>query len=115
MTFDFGGEVAWRPTPAYIDHSRLKAFMDRHGFLTLAELHQRSTDDPRWFWQAVLDDLQIEFYRPFSNILDSSRGPAWPRWCVDGSMNIVHNCLDKWMGTTVETREALLHQIGVRS
>ena len=107
MTFEFGGEVAWRPTPEYIDHSRLKAFIERHGFSTLAELHQRSIDDPRWFWQAVLDDLQIEFYRPFSEILDTSQGPTWPRWCVDGSMNIVHNCLDKWMGTTVETREAL--------
>ena len=86
-TFEFGGEVAWRPTPAYIEHSRLKAFMERHGFATLTALHQRSIDDPRWFWQAVLDDLQIEFYRPFSEILDTSRGPAWPRWCVDGSIS----------------------------
>jgi acetyl-CoA synthetase len=107
MTFEFGGDIAWRPTPAYIDHSRLKAFMERYGLKTLADLHQRSIDDPRWFWQAVLDDLQIEFYRPFSEILDTSQGPAWPRWCVGGSMNIVHNCLDKWMGTTVEVREAL--------
>jgi acetyl-CoA synthetase len=107
MTFEFGGEVAWRPTPEYIAHSRLKAFMERYGVATLADLHQRSIDDPRWFWQAVLDDLQIEFYRPFSEILDTSHGPAWPRWCVDGSLNIVHNCLDKWMGTTVEVREAL--------
>ena len=107
MTFEFGGEVAWRPTPEYVDHSRLKAFMQRYGLATLADLHQRSVDDPRWFWQAVLDDLQIEFYRPFSEILDTSQGPAWPRWCVDGSMNIVHNCLDKRMGTTVEMREAL--------
>src|SRR6188768_631166 len=107
MTFEFGGEIAWRPTPEYIDASRLKAFMDRHDSSTLADLQRRSIEDPRWFWQAVLDDLQIEFYRPYSNILDTSQGAAWPRWCVDGSMNIVHNCLDKWMGTTVETREVL--------
>src|SRR5688572_17018371 len=107
MTFEFGGEIAWRPTPEYIDQSRLKGFMDRHGIATLADLQRRSIEDPRWFWQAVLEDLQIEFYRPYSNILDTSRGPAWPRWCVDGSMNIVHNCLDKWMGTVVETREVL--------
>ena len=50
MTFEFGGEVAWRPTPEYIEHSRLKAFIERHGFSTPADLHQRSVDDPRWFW-----------------------------------------------------------------
>ena len=107
MTFEFGGAIAWRPTPEYINQSRLKGFMDRHGFATLADLQRRSIEDPRWFWQVVLEDLQIEFYRPYSNILDSSCGVAWPRWCVDGSMNIVHNCLDKWMGTIVETREVL--------
>ena len=107
MTFEFGGDVAWIPTPAYIEHSRLRAFMVRHGIGTLSALHERSVADPHWFWPAVLDDLGIEFYRPYSTVLDVSRGAPWARWCVDGSLNIVHNCLDKWMGTPVELREAL--------
>ena len=105
--FEFGGEIAWRPTSEYRDRSRLKAFMDRHALADYDALLRRSIDDPDWFWPAVLDDLGIEFYQPYTQVLDTSRGPAWPRWCVGGVLNIVHNCLDKWIGTPVETRTAI--------
>jgi acetyl-CoA synthetase len=105
--FEFGGEIAWRPTPAYRDRSRLKAFMDRHTLADYDDLLRRSIDDPDWFWPAVLDDLGIQFYQPYTQVLDTARGPAWPRWCVGGVLNIVHNCLDKWIGTPVETRTAI--------
>ena len=107
MNFEFGGDIAWRPTPDYIENSRLMAFMRRHGIHSYDELMRRSIADPDWFWPAVLDDLGIEFYRPYSRVLDTSRGIAWARWCVDDRMNIVHNCLDKWMGTEVEGRTVL--------
>jgi acetyl-CoA synthetase len=106
--FAFGGEVAWRPSPQYIEQSRLQSFITRHGLRDYDHLMQRSISDPNWFWTAVLDDLGIEFYEPYRQVLDTSRGPAWARWCVGGRMNIVHNCLDKWMGTDVADRIALL-------
>ncbi|MGH9237031.1 MAG: AMP-binding protein [Vicinamibacterales bacterium] len=98
--------VAWRPSPDYIAHSRLTAFISRHGLRDYGELLARSTADPEWFWRAVLDDLAIEFYEPYTKILDTSRGLPWTRWCVGGRMNIVHNCLDKWIGTPVADRAA---------
>jgi acetyl-CoA synthetase len=106
-SFDFGGEIVWRPTPEYTQGSRLKHFMERHGIATVEELLRRSTEDLDWFWNAVLEDLGIEFYQPYSQVLDISRGLAWPQWCVDGKMNIVHNCLDKWIGTPTQNRAAL--------
>jgi acetyl-CoA synthetase len=105
--FEFGGEIAWRPTPEYIERSRLTAFMRQHGLRDIAELMQRSTSDLDWFWRAVLDDLGIQFYEPYHAVLDTSLGIARTQWCVGGRMNIVHNCLDKWMGTDVEHRPAL--------
>src|SRR5690242_4851873 len=104
MSIEFGGEIAWRPSAEYIEHSRLGAFMARHGLTGLDALHQRSIGDPEWFWNAVMDDLAIEFYEPYDRVLDLSRGPAWAQWCVGGRLNIVHNCLDKWLGTPVELR-----------
>jgi acetyl-CoA synthetase len=101
-----GDAVAWRPSAEYIAHSRLTAFISQHGLRDYGTLLARSTADPEWFWQAVLDDLAIEFYEPYTKILDTSRGLAWTRWCVGGRMNIVHNCLDKWMGTPVADRDA---------
>ena len=105
--FEFGGAIAWQPTPAYRDRSRLTAFINRHGLADYDTLLRRSVDDPQWFWAAVLDDLAIEFYEPYRQVLDTSRGIAWSRWCVGGTLNIVHNCLDKWIGTPVESKVAL--------
>jgi acetyl-CoA synthetase len=108
MSIEFGGEIAWRPSAEYIEHSRLGAFMARHGLTSLDALQQRSIADSEWFWNAVIDDLAIEFYEPYDRVLDLSRGPAWAQWCVGGRLNIVHNCLDKWLGTPVELRDALV-------
>ena len=105
--FEFGGEIAWQPTPEYRDRSRLAAFITRHGLADYDALLRHSVDDPQWFWSAVLDDLGIEFYEPYRQVLDSSRGIAWSRWCVGGTLNIVHNCLDKWIGTPMERKVAL--------
>jgi len=105
--FEFGGDIAWVPTRDYIERSRLGSFMARHGIRDLQELHHRSTTDLEWFWSAVFDDLGIEFYQRPSRIVDTSRGIPWTRWCVDGQLNIVHNCLDKWIGTPAEARDAL--------
>jgi len=106
-TFEFGGEIAWRPTPEHIANSNLKRFMDRHGLASFDELMQRSTTDIAWFWDAVLKELDIRFDKPYSRIVDLSRGMARPEWCVGGEMNIVANCLDKYKGTPVDQRVAL--------
>jgi acetyl-CoA synthetase len=106
-SFEFGGEILWRPTSEYVERSRLKHFMAQHGIATLDELMRRSTTDLDWFWNAVIEDLGIEFYQPYAKILDTSRGIEWARWCVGGKMNIVHNCIDKWIGTPVQNRAAI--------
>jgi acetyl-CoA synthetase len=105
--FDFGGEMVWQPTPEYVERSRLKSFMDRHGIASVAELMHRSTEELEWFWNAVMEDLRIEFYEPYVKVLDTTPGMPWTRWCVGGKMNIVHNCLDKWIGTAAQNRVAI--------
>lgn len=105
--FNFGGEFAWFPTPETIENSHLHRFMRQQGLATLAELQAKSVEDIAWFWDATLRYLDIQFYTPYSTIVDLAGGIAWPQWCVGGEMNIVHNCLDKWMGTPTETATAL--------
>jgi len=105
--FTFGGDIVWRPSESLVAQSRLKHFMDRHAIATAAELHEKSIANPEWFWNSVLEALQIEFYEPYSAVVDLSQGIEWPHWCVNGKMNIVHNCLDKWIGTATESRVAI--------
>jgi acetyl-CoA synthetase len=106
-TFEFGGEIAWRPTEEQIANARVTAFIRTYGCRDYDDLLRRAIAEPEWFWTAVLDDLGIDFYEPYTKVLDTSRGIAWPRWCVGGRLNIVHNCLDKWMGTPTEDRIVL--------
>jgi acetyl-CoA synthetase len=105
--FDFGGPIVWRPSPEQVAGTRLQQFMDRHGLASLADLQRRSTTDLEWFWRAVLEDLGIEFYEPYSRLVDISRGIPWTSWCVGARLNIAHNCVDKWVGTPVEQRTAV--------
>jgi acetyl-CoA synthetase len=108
--FEFGGEIVWRPTAEYVEGSHVQRFMQQHGIADWHELHRRSVEDVAWFTDAMLRYLDIRFDQPYSQILDLSRGQAWPVWCVGGQMNIVDNCLDKWLGTPVEHHIALRYE-----
>ncbi|PYK09514.1 MAG: AMP-dependent synthetase [Verrucomicrobia bacterium] len=68
---------------------------------------RRSTTDIAWFWETVLRDLDIQFYKPYSRVVDLSEGKPWARWCVGGEMNIVHNMLDKYDGTETDNSLAI--------
>jgi acetyl-CoA synthetase len=106
-TFPFGQQIVWQPKPEWIAQSNLKKFMDANQIGDYDALMQRSVADIEWFWNAVLKDLDIQFYETYSKVVDIAHGIQFPKWCVDGQMNIVHNCLDKWQNSPVEARIAL--------
>jgi acetyl-CoA synthetase len=105
---NFGGPMVWQPTPDYIERAHLTQFMRRHSLPDYQALMARSTSEVGWFTEAVFEHLDIQFYRPYREVLDLSDGIAWPKWCVDGRMNIVHNCLDKYIGTATEHQPAVI-------
>jgi acetyl-CoA synthetase len=105
--FPFGQPIVWEPGDEYLRRSRLKRFMNRHELSTFGELMACSTSNIGWFWEATFEDLGIEFYEPYTQVVDLSRGIQWPQWCVGGKLNIVHNCLDKWMNTPAQNRVAV--------
>src|SRR5256714_3606339 len=105
--FQFGGDFVWHPAPELVAQSNLQRFIEKHELGSYDALMQRSTTDIAWFWDTVLGDLDIQFYKPYSHVVDLSEGKPWPKWCVDGEMNIVHNMLDKYAGTAVDNRLAI--------
>jgi acetyl-CoA synthetase len=106
-TFPFHQSIAWQPNPQWMAESNLQRFMDRHTIASYDELLHRSVADLSWFWNGVMDDLDIQFTRPYTQVVDLRDGIQFPRWCVDGEMNIIHNCLDKWQGTEQADQPAL--------
>jgi acetyl-CoA synthetase len=105
--FQFGGEFVWHPSPELIAQSNLQSFINRHRLGSLDELMRRSTTGIPWFWDTVLRDLGVEFYKPYEKVVDLSKGKATPQWCAGGEMNIVHNLLDKYAGTPTDKKIAV--------
>jgi len=104
-----GGPVVWRPSQEDLDRSHLDAFMRRWKLESYGDLLKRSTSDVAWFTAAVLDYLDIRFQKPYREVVDLSDGPAFPRWCIGGELNIAHNCVDKWaVDPATRDRVALL-------
>ncbi len=107
-TFDFGGEIVWNPTPDHIENANLTAFMRQHDIPDFDALMRRSTEDVPWFTDAVLKFLNVDFYEPYSEVANFDKGIQWTQWCVDAKMNIVHNCVDKYIGTPAEANPAYI-------
>ena len=72
-------EVAWRPTPEYVENANVTRLMRAHGIESIDELRRRSVEDIAWFWDAVVKDLPIEFSTPYEQVVDASGGIPWSR------------------------------------
>jgi acetyl-CoA synthetase len=95
MTATGRSEIVWRPTKEYAERSRIARFMRAHGIGSLEELQRRSVENPEWYWDAVVRDLGVRFTRPYTRVLDVSRGVQWPRWFEGGLMNFADNCVER--------------------
>jgi len=88
-------DFVWEPTPEYIERANVTRLMRRHGIEDYHELVQRSQDDIEWFWDAAIEDVGIDFFEPYTSILDASEGPEWPKWFVGATVNLTYNCVDR--------------------
>jgi acetyl-CoA synthetase len=79
-----------------VERANVTRLIRRHGLDDYGELLARSQEDPEWFWPAVIEDMGIEFSRPWDVVADLSRGPEWGQWFVGGKVNIAWNCVHRW-------------------
>lgn len=100
--------IAWRPSEDYLQRSRLLRFMRRHNIGDYDALLRQASDDPTWFWDAVSEDLGLVWQRPYTQVIDTSRGPQWTRWYLNGQFNYVATALDQHAQSDSATRTALI-------
>ena len=101
-------EIAWTPSQAYLECSRLRRFMARHDVPTYDDLLLRATADPAWYWGAVAQDLELVWSRPYTEVLDLSRGAPWAEWFTGGRFNYVTSALDRHADGPGGDRAALI-------
>jgi acetyl-CoA synthetase len=94
-------EVVWTPSEDVLEHANVVRLMRRHGFSSYRELVARSIEEPEWFWPAAVEDMGIELYEPWSEVVDLSRGPEWATWFDGAKLNIAWNCVHRWRSDRV--------------
>src|SRR5918998_3944390 len=109
-------DFVWEPTPDYVENANVTRLMRAHGIDDYRTLIKQSQDDIEWFWNAAVEDLDIEFFEPYERVLDASEGPQFPKWFVGGRVNLAHHCVNRhaaergnspaiaWEGEDGETR-----------
>ncbi|HKP54501.1 MAG TPA: acetate--CoA ligase [Chloroflexia bacterium] len=102
--------IAWRPTPFYLERSRLCRFMESFGAESFEALLNMSAAAPERFWQEAVRDLDIQFYTPYTQVMDTSQGWEWTTWFKGAQYNYVHDALDKRATGEERDRPAIIFE-----
>ena len=95
-------DIVWTPDERTLAHANVVRLMRKHGLDDYRELVRRSQEDPEWFWPAAIEDMGLEFSRPWERVYDDSRGPEWTTWFVGSQVSIARNCVHRWAERTPE-------------
>uniref|UniRef100_UPI0015F0899D AMP-binding protein n=1 Tax=Pseudonocardia pini TaxID=2758030 RepID=UPI0015F0899D len=101
----------WTPGPEYLEHSQVARFARLHGAADIDALRARSVADVGWYWDAVVADLGLRFFRSHHQVLDLSSGITDPDWFVGGELNVADACLARWAeDPQARERTAVVHE-----
>ncbi|MGZ6728340.1 MAG: AMP-binding protein [Gaiellaceae bacterium] len=89
-------EVIWQPGEKERERTNAMRLARRLGFDDYWELVRFSAEEPERFWPAAIEDMGLEFSRPWNAVVDLSRGPEWATWFVGGKLNLAWNCVHRW-------------------
>jgi acetyl-CoA synthetase len=112
--------IVWTPPDGWVERTNVWRFMQRLGFDRLDEFLRFSRDDNERFWDEIVRETGIEWFTPYTKVLDTSGGVEWSRWFTGGKLNIARNCLDwhvsnapaiLWEGEDGATREVSFRQL----
>ncbi|HDO19531.1 MAG TPA: acetate--CoA ligase [Thermoplasmatales archaeon] len=92
----------FHPPEELVKNSNVKKWMETHGINSYEELLERAKDI-EWFWAEVAKDV-VEWYEPYERVLEWN--PPYSKWFVGAKCNIVHNALDRHIGTERENKIA---------
>ena len=91
--------MIWNPSRQFIESTNVWRFMQRLGFQDREAFLRFSREQPERFWPEILQEMNLEWFEPYTHVLDTSRGIEWTQWFRGGRLNIAYNCLDRWAST----------------
>lgn len=70
--------------------------MKKHNVLTIDELSEKAKNDLEWYWKSVDEDIGVVWDKPYTKVMDDSRGIAWSKWFLNGKTNIYKSSVEKF-------------------
>lgn len=86
---------AYLPSAKHLAESNIARFMAKHDIRDYRQLVQKANSNIEWYWDAVNDDLDLEWFRKYDEVYDSSAGLPWTKWFLNGKCNIISNAIDR--------------------
>ena len=85
-------KTSWIPSDDVIKNSNIHKMMLRNGFIDYEDFWKWSVDKKSEFWSQTIDNLQLNFNKKYTSILDTSNGVEQAIWLKDAHLNIVDSC-----------------------
>ncbi|WP_248897053.1 AMP-binding protein [Haloplanus halobius] len=110
---EYGTEsVVYHPSRSFVESTNVWEFMRTYDIDDYAELIERTTStvegEPQsgvdWFWDELVDYLDIEFDEGYDAVRNDADGPQFTEWYPGGRLNAAHNVLDRHAATDAERR-----------
>ncbi|MES2260328.1 MAG: AMP-binding protein [Pseudomonadota bacterium] len=90
---DMGHSSVWQPQPDDVAGANVSRLMQQMGIDDYDAFYRHSIEQPAAYWRTVVDFCQIKWQRDYTEYVDVSRSPAFPRWFVGGELNWVDTVL----------------------
>lgn len=96
-------EIVHEPSESFVQSTNVWEFMQAYDIDDYDELIERTTERVEgveasgvdWFWDELVDYLDLEFYEEYDTVRDDSDSPQFTDWYPGGSINIAHNVVDR--------------------
>ena len=98
----------WSPSESLIRKSYVSSLMEKLKAKDRKSLWEISVKDLPGFWDTAMKDMGVEWYTPYSQVLDDSKGLPWCEWFVGGKTNLALNCVDRHQSGAQKNKIALL-------
>ena len=84
--------AVWYPGP--IEDTNLGRFMAAENVPGEFQLlYEKSVEEPQWFWNEIVEWLDIRFRTPYTEVLNTDNGIPWATWFTGGQLNVVDTLL----------------------
>jgi acetyl-CoA synthetase len=92
-------ERVFKPSKDFSKQAHIKSFAEYR------KLYNESIRAPEKFWSKQAKN-ELVWFKPWKKTLEWK--PPFAKWFVGGQLNVSHNCLDKWLGTSYANKAALI-------